>query len=75
VITTVPGIRTMRELEALLAFDAADQDYSAIASLTPEAVAGTCVYCGHCRPCPAGKGCTERKTSWRDGEKRWEFNG
>ena len=54
VITTVPGIRTMRELEALLAFDAADQDYSAIASLTPEAVAGTCVYCGHCRPCPAG---------------------
>lgn len=31
-----------------------ERDYSAIASFTPEAAVGSCVYCNHCQPCPAG---------------------
>ena len=30
------------------------QCYSVIASLTPKDTRGTCVYCKHCHPCPAG---------------------
>lgn len=29
-------------------------DYSVIAGFTPESAVGSCVYCNHCEPCPAG---------------------
>lgn len=31
-----------------------EKDYSVIASFTADTVTGTCVYCNHCQPCPAG---------------------
>lgn len=57
VLTTVPGVRGLSDLDELLGFaDAADEekDYSVIASFTADKVYGNCVYCGHCKPCPAG---------------------
>lgn len=57
VLTTVPGITNMQQLDALLAFNTAsaeEKDYSIIASFTADTVTGQCVYCNHCQPCPAG---------------------
>lgn len=55
VLTTVPGVRNMQDLQELLGFadaPAEQKDYAAIASFTPETVSGSCVYCNHCQPCP-----------------------
>lgn len=41
-------------LRYLLDLKAQERDYSVIASLTPKDTKGTCVYCKHCHPCPAG---------------------
>lgn len=57
VLTVVPGVQTMEHLDTLLNFiDATDdeKDYSIIGSFTKNIVTGTCVYCNHCQPCPAG---------------------
>jgi predicted aldo/keto reductase-like oxidoreductase len=57
VLTAVPGVQTMEHLDRLLEFlqaADADKDYSIIGSFTAESVRGTCVYCNHCQPCPAG---------------------
>ena len=57
VLTVVPGVQTMQHLDELLEFLTADEtekDYSVIASFTADTVSGTCVYCNHCQPCPAG---------------------
>ena len=57
VITTLPGVRGMEDLEVVLRYlSAADEekDYGFIGGLNAEKVRGTCVYCNHCRPCPAG---------------------
>lgn len=57
VLTAVPGVQTMEHLDLLLGFDNAtpeEKDYSMIASFTADKIAGTCVYCNHCQPCPAG---------------------
>lgn len=57
VLTTVPGVRSMADLELLLSAVSApesERDYSVLGGLTAESVRGDCVYCGHCRPCPAG---------------------
>jgi len=57
VLTAVPGVQTMEHLDTLLAFlEAGDveKDYSVISGFTAESIAGTCVYCNHCLPCPAG---------------------
>ena len=57
VLTVLPGIRNKADIDALLGFlDASDEerDYSVISSLTPKDVKGSCVYCNHCQPCPAG---------------------
>ena len=57
VLCVVPGIRNMDDLDALLGFsDATDseKDYSVIGQFTPAAAEGNCVYCNHCKPCPAG---------------------
>ncbi len=57
VLVAVPGVQTMEHLDTLLGFlEAAPEqrDYSVIGSFTADTVAGTCVYCNHCQPCPAG---------------------
>ncbi len=57
VLTAVPGVQTMEHLDQLLKFltaTEAEKDYSVIASFTADTVSGTCVYCNHCQPCPAG---------------------
>ena len=41
-------------LRYLLDLKAQEWDYSVIATLTPKDTKGTCVYCKHCHPCPAG---------------------
>ncbi len=57
VLTVVPGVQTMEHLDTLLGFLSAtpeEKDYAIIRSFTAETVTGTCVYCNHCQPCPAG---------------------
>ena len=57
VLVTVPGVQTMEHLDTLLAFLTAtdeEKDYSVIAGFTADTITGTCVYCNHCQPCPAG---------------------
>lgn len=57
VLTTVPGVRNLSDLDELLGFadaSAEEKDYTVIGSFTAEKVAGNCVYCNHCQPCPAG---------------------
>ncbi len=57
VLVAVPGVQTMAHLDTLLGFlDATEEekDYSVIATFTADTITGTCVYCNHCQPCPAG---------------------
>ena len=57
VLTVLPGVRSMADLNRILGFCDApleEKDYSMIGSFTPQAAAGKCVYCNHCQPCPAG---------------------
>ncbi len=56
VLSVVPGVRDMSDLDTLLAYPASAKelrDYSAIGAFTPQSAEGNCVYCNHCRPCPA----------------------
>ncbi len=57
VLTAVPGVQSMEHLDTLLGClgaTAEEKDYSVIATFTADKIAGTCVYCNHCQPCPAG---------------------
>ncbi len=57
VLVAVPGVQTMEHLDTLLAFltaTEAQKDYSILGSFTADTITGTCVYCNHCQPCPAG---------------------
>jgi len=57
VLVAVPGVQTMAHLDQLLKFPIAteeEKDYSVIGSFTADTITGTCVYCNHCQPCPAG---------------------
>lgn len=57
VLSAVPGVRGLHDLDELLSFlqaSAEERDYSVIGGFTPETARGHCVYCNHCRPCPAG---------------------
>jgi predicted aldo/keto reductase-like oxidoreductase len=57
VLVAVPGVQTMEHLDQILKFlEATDEekDYSIIGSFTADTITGTCVYCNHCQPCPAG---------------------
>ena len=57
VLTCVPGVRGLCDLDELLGFaDASkeEKDYSVIGTFKAETVAGNCVYCNHCQPCPKG---------------------
>ena len=55
VLTVLPGIRSLEDLERVLGyFDASDEekDYSEIYGFAPPRTEGVCVYCNHCSPCP-----------------------
>ena len=57
VLSVVPGVRGLDDLHELLKFMTSskeENDYSVIGEFTPEAAVGSCVYCNHCQPCPAG---------------------
>ncbi len=57
VLVAVPGVQTMDQLDTLLHFLEAtpeEKDYSVIGTFTADTITGTCVYCNHCQPCPAG---------------------
>ena len=57
VLTVLPGVRGLDDMkEALAWLEAApkERDYSVLGTFTPKDVTGTCVYCNHCAPCPAG---------------------
>ena len=57
VMTVLAGAGSIAQLNQSLAWlDASpeERDYSMIHTIVPEASAGTCVYCRHCHPCPAG---------------------
>ncbi len=57
VVTVLPGPGSVDELKHILGyFDTTEEqrDYSVISSLVPDTSKGSCVYCKHCHPCPAG---------------------
>lgn len=57
VLTVLPGMSSVSEVEHMLGFfDATDEerDYSVIGSFSPADAVGKCVYCNHCKPCPQG---------------------
>ena len=57
VLTVLPGVHSVADVKHLLGFfeaGAEERDYSVIGTFTPKDVTGTCVYCNHCQPCPAG---------------------
>lgn len=57
VLTVLPGMSSVAQVEHLLGFFGAtetEKDYSAIGSFSPAEAVGKCVYCNHCKPCPLG---------------------
>ena len=57
VLAVVPGVRDLADLDELLTYlnaSAEEKDYSVLGSYSAEKVNGSCVYCNHCQPCPAG---------------------
>lgn len=55
VVTVLPGVRGLDDLEQVLAFLNAPpetRDYAAISQFAPVSAKGRCVYCNHCMPCP-----------------------
>ncbi|MFN2225517.1 MAG: hypothetical protein ACK2UY_04410 [Anaerolineae bacterium] len=86
VSTAVPGPRTVAEMEATLHYlEASDEekDYRGVAANLREIMAGQCVYCHHCLPCPEGieigwllwlfdyarSGVTPELQGWYDGHR------
>lgn len=56
VLTVVPGVQNMIELDQLLGFSeapASEKDYSVIGGFMEVYANENCVYCNHCQPCPA----------------------
>lgn len=57
VLAVLPGVRNVDDVKELVGFlDASpeERDYSVLGSFAPSDAAGACVYCNHCKPCPAG---------------------
>ena len=57
VLCVLPGIRNLQDMKEALAWldaPAEERDYAVLGTFTPREVTGTCVYCNHCAPCPAG---------------------
>lgn len=57
VLTVLPGISSVEQVEYLLGYFSAgeqERDYSILGSFSPAEALGKCVYCNHCKPCPVG---------------------
>jgi hypothetical protein len=57
VLTVLPGAQSVADVKELLAYYDQPEDaldYSVIGDFAPVDASGKCVYCNHCRPCPAG---------------------
>ncbi len=57
VLCAIAGAADAADVKKLLAYceqPEEETDYSVIGTFTPPDVAGKCVYCNHCKPCPAG---------------------
>ena len=57
VMTVLPGVRNMADLQTVLKYVTAtpeEKDYSVIGEFAPQDATGICVYCNHCQPCPMG---------------------
>lgn len=57
VVTTIPGVASMAQTEAALAYldsDPGERDYSFLGGLTKGDISDQCMYCNHCQPCTAG---------------------
>ena len=57
ILTVLPGAQSVEEIAYLLKYyeqSEQDLDYSIIGSFAPPEANGKCVYCNHCKPCPAG---------------------
>lgn len=57
VMTVMPGVRNMADLQIALKYVIAspeEKDYSVIGEFTPQDAYGIYVYCNHCQPCPMG---------------------
>jgi len=57
VASVLMGCQTPSEVEETMRYFTADdseKDYSGILSSTRNDFKGSCVYCGHCQPCPVG---------------------
>lgn len=57
VLTVLPGIRSMADLEDAVRFcdlTPEERDYSVIGTFAQTDTRGRCVYCNHCQPCPEG---------------------
>ena len=57
VVTVLPGASNEAEVKELLRYyekSEEELDYSAIGTGASVKMKGRCVYCNHCRPCPAG---------------------
>ena len=51
------GVRNKADLNRILGFchaSSEEKDYSVLGSFAPQDATGKCVYCKHCKPCPAG---------------------
>lgn len=57
VLTVLPGMSSVQQVEHLLGFFNAapeEKDYSMVGFFSPADAVGKCVYCNHCKPCPVG---------------------
>ena len=57
VLTALTGVRNKADLDRILGFchaSSEEKDYSILGSFAPQDATGKCVYCNHCKPCPAG---------------------
>ena len=57
VLAVLPGVRNTADVERLLDYENQPEetlDYSIIGTFAPQDASGKCVYCHHCKPCPAG---------------------
>ena len=57
VLAVLPGMQSIAQVEDVLAYYDQDEeslDYSIISTFAPPQADGKCVYCNHCKPCPAG---------------------
>ncbi|WP_343209666.1 aldo/keto reductase [Anaerolentibacter hominis] len=55
VLTVLPGVRNKKDLlDALTYFQAENGDDFLPDGFDTQGLDGTCVYCNHCQPCPAG---------------------